>query len=782
LRSPVLLCQLLCGLYLSLSVCAATRAEPLRLNAVLQSENLEAGTFQLQARLSAPEQLLQQLPQSINKVIKSQFIQGPSPEARHYRLEVEAAGDRFSLLLYWSRPNELSLKVEDNWIPSDWILREVKEALDPLLKNLEKGGLLAQIQISNTDLQVQFAQTPVAGYWSNTGDLWLSIAPSTATFSPSPALKLQAQLDLNATPSESHAGSRITATLQHHIDLNLPESQVKNLTLSGEKIHRRLEALSGNLKGTSAFQGNMLKSKLTGAWQGQLLANLDRLKVKGKTYTDLHAYPFHWRWQWPYHRYSDFEIWPELPPLPPLAGPYTPQFSKARLQYTIDGPIYLKSLREAVKRARYRVQQEVFVFYPGESTRALSRLYWLKAAGLREDQNKLVPDTYAPAGISVEIMHNHQMSPEGATEVNALFNQTQSELLQALKSQGSTATQIAMYTQRMQRHLSLRALARGIIKIDHRKQVIIDNSLAFVGGFNMADHYLTERGFHDIMYQLAGPIVKPLQQAFALNWQALNPEADAFAPQTLAVSSLHSKRLSPPQTDALINSLPRSHSSSSVYTPEVALLLHDHDQNTIKPALLQLINNAKHTLRLEQAYLTEHDIMQALKRAKTRGVNLELVMSYYNDEQIFERLNLASMLALHEAPGAGKVETWLYRGHDKARQTKRANPSYMVHSKYISADGTEAIVGSTNLIPRSLQSPFYGLLPEVYPNAPVLFNEELGLWIKDRATVSALDHDLVKNDQDTRSLLTSAPELQQLLSARGGIWKLLGDRLKGLLG
>lgn len=772
---------------LGLSVGGTAMAEPLRLNINLntssQSNPLAANNLQLQMRLSAPEQVLQHLPDYVDKVLQSQFVNASTPERRHYHLQIETAGDRFGLRIYWPRPSLLRLTVEDNWIPSDWILSEVKAALEPLLNPLEKMGLSAQIEVSQTGLNVQFSRSPVAGYWSNTGELWLSTVPLNTTpltqaSSVPPALSLQAQFEMSTD------ASAITGRLQHHVSLDLSESQVKPLTLSGEKVHRRLEALSGDLKGTSHFKGNLAKGKLTGEWQGKFQADLKSLQVKEKTYTDLHSYPFHWRWQWPYKRFNDFDVWPELPPLSPPTGQYQPRFAKARLQYTIDGPVYLKSLREAVTRARYRVQQEVFVFYPGESTRSLSRLYWLKAAGLQEKEGKLIPDTYAPAGISVEIMHNHQMSSEGAAEVSNLFSQSQAAVLQQLKTQGVTASKITLYTQRMAQHLQLRALTHGIIKINHRKQVIIDNSIAFVGGFNMADHYLTEQGFHDIMYQLTGPIVQPLQQAFALNWQALNPGVNPFVPQSLAAlntSSSRSKRLSTTQADALMNDLTHSH-HSDFYRPEVALLMHDHDQNTIKPALIQLIHSAKHTLRLEQAYLTEHDILQALKNAKARGVNLELVMSYYNDESMFERLNIASMLALHHAPGAGKVDTWLYKGRDKTRQTERTNPSYMVHSKYISADGTAAIVGSTNLIPRSLQSPFYGLLPDDYANAPVLFNEEFGLWIKDRATVTALDHDLIKKDQETRSQHTSASELEQLLTVRGGVWKLLGDRFKALLG
>lgn len=789
-RQHILLgfCGLGCfGLSLLTPVAHAT---PLQLRTTLQSQDLNAQTFQLQLDLQTPRHLLESLPTTAStRVLRSQFKSAPSPQHRQYRLALETHGDRFDLILAWPQPNILQIHVENNWIPGDWILQEIQEALPPVLTALNPLGIHLQTRwqslsdhTSGKALQFVFSGAAVAGYWSPQGDLWLNVSPHKQNPAPA-ALRLHADLSLSASPSSQDTFSTLSlkAQLKHKIEVQLSEAQVKSLVLSGEAIHKRLEALSTQLKGHSQFTGSLAPQQLKGQWQGAFQADLDQLRVNGSTYSHLHSYPIQWRWQWPYRQVDDFDIWPELPPLPPLSAlsdAQAPHFLPARLQYTIDGPLYLQSLRAAITRARYRVQQEVFVYYPGKTTRALSRLYWLKAAGLQEKEGQLSADPYAPQGISLEIMHNHKMSPEGAHEVQQLFDETREELLQQLRAQGHSPAEIKTYRQRMTHHLQLRALTRGIVKINHRKQVIIDNRLAFVGGFNMADHYLSPQGFHDIMYQLTGPMVLPLQKAFAHNWQALAKGSDPFAPpKTETPRSLPG--LSPLQAQNLMEALPHSH-ARPFFTPQVALLLHDHDQNTLKPALLQLIQEAQHTLRLEQAYVREKEILTALKAAKARGVNLEIVVSYYNDEDLFERLNLASMISLHQAPGAGKVETWLYRGYDAARQTERSDPSYMVHTKYLSADGREAIVGSTNLIPRSLQSPFYGLRPHDYAQSPALFNEELGLWIKDRETVSALDQDLVRQDQQQRSQKVSVTELQALLEARGGLWQLLGDQLKGL--
>ena len=760
-------------------------AKPVQWRATLFSENLATELFQLRSDLKLPRQHLEQLPALNAQILRSSFQPDTTPQARYYRIEIEAKGAHFALLLSWPQPNVLELHVQDNWVPSDWILQALHDELRPVLKQLEKIGVQGKLQFKkqSTALQWVFSPGAVAGYWSPEGDLWIHLLPPQVPGTT--ALRLQADLTVDTQDVSPNTGEDVPqaldlkAELKHRFDVQLTEAQVKNLVLSGESIHERLEALTANLQGSSHFNGTLSAHQLTGHWQGQFKADLEQLQINGSRYTNLHTSPFHWQWQWPYQNVDDFDVWPALPPLPPLSGRLAPRFMPARLQYTIDGPLYLKTLRAAIARARYRVQQEVFVFYPGQSTRDLSRLYWRKAAGLQEKGTQLVPDPYAPQGIAIELMHNHKMSPAGAQSVQQLFAETRHELLAQLKAQGLEDAALQRYAQRMDHHLHMRALTRGIVKINHRKQVIIDNSMAFVGGFNMADHYLSPQGFHDIMYQVTGPIIGPLQAAFDSNWQALAPGADPFAPVQPATDRRTQRTLSAAQTQALMDHLPRSH-KSPFYNPHVALLLHDHEQNTLKPAILQLIQKAQHTLRLEQAYVRDKAILEALKAAKKRGVNIEWVVSYYNDEILFERLNLASMISLHQAEGTGKIDTWLYRGYHASRQTERNNPSYMVHTKYVSADGREAIVGSTNLIPRSLQSPFYGLMPEYYAASPALFNEELGLWVKDRDTVSALDQDLVIQDQQARSQKVNVGELKALLNARGGLWPLLGDQLKGL--
>jgi phosphatidylserine/phosphatidylglycerophosphate/cardiolipin synthase-like enzyme len=52
---------------------------------------------------------------------------------------------------------------------------------------------------------------------------------------------------------------------------------------------------------------------------------------------------------------------------------------------------------------------------------------------------------------------------------------------------------------------------------DHRKIVVIDGRVGFIGGPGIEDHY-ADAQFHDVMLRLGGPVVAQLQAVFLLSW------------------------------------------------------------------------------------------------------------------------------------------------------------------------------------------------------------------------------------------------------------------------
>src|SRR6185312_5715543 len=68
--------------------------------------------------------------------------------------------------------------------------------------------------------------------------------------------------------------------------------------------------------------------------------------------------------------------------------------------------------------------------------------------------------------------------------------------------------------------LSLRKRLQNCLR-DHRKLLVIDGALAFVGGVGLADEFIDGRrgrAWRDLMLEISGPVVGDWQTAFARNW------------------------------------------------------------------------------------------------------------------------------------------------------------------------------------------------------------------------------------------------------------------------
>jgi phosphatidylserine/phosphatidylglycerophosphate/cardiolipin synthase-like enzyme len=73
---------------------------------------------------------------------------------------------------------------------------------------------------------------------------------------------------------------------------------------------------------------------------------------------------------------------------------------------------------------------------------------------------------------------------------------------------------------------------------DHRKLLVIDGTLAFVGGVGLADEFIDgKRGrlaWRDLMLEISGPVVSDWQTAFARNWSRSggSPEVPEAMPES----------------------------------------------------------------------------------------------------------------------------------------------------------------------------------------------------------------------------------------------------------
>jgi cardiolipin synthase len=81
---------------------------------------------------------------------------------------------------------------------------------------------------------------------------------------------------------------------------------------------------------------------------------------------------------------------------------------------------------------------------------------------------------------------------------------------------------------------------------DHRKLLVIDGALAFVGGVGLADEFIDgkrgHRAWRDLMLEISGPVVSDWQTAFARNWSRSGgvpavPEPAPEVPEAAAIAA-----------------------------------------------------------------------------------------------------------------------------------------------------------------------------------------------------------------------------------------------------
>ncbi|HEY9842393.1 MAG TPA: phospholipase D-like domain-containing protein, partial [Candidatus Obscuribacterales bacterium] len=162
--------------------------------------------------------------------------------------------------------------------------------------------------------------------------------------------------------------------------------------------------------------------------------------------------------------------------------------------------------------------------------------------------------------------------------------------------------------------------------------------------------------------------------------------------------------------------------------------------------------------------------------ALERGVAIGIIVPEVSNIEIFNPTNtecIRQLMEHQQQTGKGKVTAWLYTGF-------AGEFSRMAHTKAITVDSRLAVLGSANLTPRSLQSPFKEVLTGE-ADEHILFNQEIDLYVDDPAFVRRLERALFDEDIAHRSRRLDYAGVLARLEALGGARALqaaeLGARL-----
>ncbi|WP_248746955.1 MULTISPECIES: cardiolipin synthase [unclassified Pseudomonas] len=207
---------------------------------------------------------------------------------------------------------------------------------------------------------------------------------------------------------------------------------------------------------------------------------------------------------------------------------------------------------------------------------------------------------------------------------------------------------------------------------NHRKVVVVDGLVGFVGGHNVGDEYLGAKPplspWRDTHVQVSGPVVACLQESFAEDW-------------------FWASRKLPP----LI--LPESYPDGGVLCQLLASGPADPVE-TCSLFFVEAIHAARERVWITSPYfIPDEAVFAALRLAVLRGVDVRLLLPSRPDHRI---VYAASSLYAFEAVRAG-VRVFRYR------------PGFL-HQKVVLVDNEISAIGSANLDNRSFRLNFEVML------------------------------------------------------------------------
>ena len=206
---------------------------------------------------------------------------------------------------------------------------------------------------------------------------------------------------------------------------------------------------------------------------------------------------------------------------------------------------------------------------------------------------------------------------------------------------------------------------------NHRKILVIDGSVGYIGSFNIADRYVKGNKlgkWSDTHIKLSGQAVRGLQSTFLIDWY------------TVSKQELESEQYFP--------TLPPP--SDSAPMTQIVTGGPTDPWHTLLESTAMMIYSAQRYLYIQTPYyMPTESLEQALETIARSGVDVRVMLSYRSDSKM---VSAASRSYLSKLLRAG-IKVYLYRDG-------------FLHSKFIISDDYSAAVGSTNFDYRSFEHNF----------------------------------------------------------------------------
>lgn len=231
---------------------------------------------------------------------------------------------------------------------------------------------------------------------------------------------------------------------------------------------------------------------------------------------------------------------------------------------------------------------------------------------------------------------------------------------------------------------------------NHRKVVVIDGTIGYIGGMNIAQRYSTGiRGgvWRDTHIRVTGPAVSEMQTSFLVDWQ-FSSKAPLFSEKYYPQA--------PTDGDILM---------------QVATSGPMDEWRVIMQGIVQMIAQSREYIYIQSPYLIPTEpVLLALRNAALSGVDVRIMIPYRGDRGIV--VPLASRSYVKDVVSAGVKVDFYENGY--------------MHSKAIVSDDRVVTIGSTNMDVRSYEQDF-----------------EINAFIYDKELAKKMKHIFLEDEKHT---------------------------------
>ena len=210
---------------------------------------------------------------------------------------------------------------------------------------------------------------------------------------------------------------------------------------------------------------------------------------------------------------------------------------------------------------------------------------------------------------------------------------------------------------------------------NHRKIVVIDGKIGYMGGMNIGDEYMglkKVKNWRDTHLRIEGNGVYLLQIRFLLDWcYAAHTEID--------------------QIEHLDEFFPRANESHNGHIGmQIVSSGPDRDADYLKLAMIKMIHEAHHTIYIQTPYfIPDQSFLEALKTAAMTGIQIHLMIPGQYDKFLVYQGTFSYLEDLIHYPS---VKIYLYNG--------------FLHAKTMVVDDAVTTIGTANLDIRSFSLHF----------------------------------------------------------------------------